>query len=221
MRSQVKKASLREMNIIKSPLILAAFCAAYFILSWFFPWEKFQIDSTISVSYFWDLLFCALVGITYRLPLSAPRRVALKGLAPRLIGVVALAIVSILFIQMSATASPFKYLERPVLQLLILAPLVEEFVFRYAIVGASLAAMESKRKVVLLSAILFSISHVPGIWHLPEPFWPFIYVQLGYTFLLGWIIAKARVRSGSVWEPVALHFCFNLCFYVAVIKGWI
>lgn len=207
------------MNFSKSPITLAAICAAYFILSWLFPWDRFQIDSTISISYLWDLLFCLLVGLAYKLPLKGPR--LKKGLLPRSVGALALAVLSILFIQMSATASPFKYLERPVLQLLILAPLVEELVFRYAILGASLAAIESKRKVVLISAILFSISHLPGLWHLPEPFRPFIYIQLAYTFILGWIIAKARVRSGSVWEPIALHFIFNLCFYAAVTKGWI
>ncbi len=210
------------MNLLKGPFTLAAICAAYFILSWFFPWERFQVDSTISISYLWDLLFCVLLGVGYRLPLKGPQiKKQLKGLLPRGIGTLFLAIGSILFVQMSNTLSPFKYLERPVLQLLVLAPLVEEFVFRYAIMGASLVALDSRKKAVLLSAVLFSISHLPGLWHLPEPFKPFIYIQLVYTFFLGWIIAKARVRTGGVWEPVALHFLFNLCFYIAVTKGWI
>lgn len=210
------------MNFIKNPYFLGGAISVYFLVAWFFPWELFQNDSTISISYLWDGLFALVLGLIYRLPLKPQeRRINLAGSVSRIIATVALAALSLLFIQMSATAAPFRFLERPILQLLILAPFLEEFVFRYAALGAALSVLRSKNKAMLLGAFLFSLSHLPGIWHLPEEFRAFILIQLAYTFALGWIISKSRVRTGGVLEPIILHFLFNLCFYIGVMKGWI
>lgn len=198
--------------------MLGAFIAAYFAVSWLFPWELFQVDSTISVSYGWDILFALVLGLLYRLPIAKGNY---AGVVPRAIAITALSCLSLLFLQMSAFPAPFRFLEKPALQLLVLAPLLEEFVFRYAILGAALKSLKSKNLAMLLVAFLFSLSHLPGLWHLPEEFRPFILIQLGYTFAMGWVIGKSRVRTGSVLEPILLHFLFNLCFYFAVVKEWI
>ena len=57
-----------------------------------------------------------------------------------------------------------------------------------------------KNYLLLCNAIMFSISHVPALFVLPKEFYGFIYLQLLYTFLLGWICAKARIRTGSTFE---------------------
>lgn len=206
------------MNLLKNPYALAALVALYFGVAWFFPWERFQVDSTISVSYVWDALFALVIGLLYKLPLSSG---TFSGVFPRIVAIIALAGASLFFLQLAAYPAPFRYLERPILQLLVLAPLLEEFVFRYAFLGASLNSLGSKNKALLLGAVLFSLSHVPAIWHLPNEFRPFVAVQLIYTFAMGWVIGKSRVRTGGVLEPVLLHLVFNLCFYLAMVKGWI
>lgn len=206
------------MNFIKSPYLFGALVVCYFAVTWFFPWDIFQIDSTVSVSYAWDLLFAAIVAILYGLPL---RIGSFSGALPRTIAMLSLAGLSLLFLQMTAYPAPFRYLERPILQLLVLAPILEELVFRYGILGASLKVTPSKNKAMLLGAFLFALSHLPGIWHLPPEFSPFIVIQVAYTFAMGWVLGKSRVRTGGVVEPILLHFLFNLCFYFAILKEWI
>lgn len=206
------------MKVLKKPIFLASVIAIYFSVAWLFPWENFQFNSTISVSYFWDILFATTIGLLYKLPIT---KITFTKAIPRSIAILFLAVVSIIFIRTVGAPAPFKYLERPILQLLILAPILEEFVFRYALMGASLESINNENKAMLLGAFLFSLSHLPGVWHLPGEFHPFIYVQLTYTFFMGWVICKARVRTGGVVEPIFLHFLFNLCFYISTSKGWI
>ena len=199
-------------------LFLVSLIFVYFGVAWFFPWETIQIDSTVSVSYLWDVCFSLLIGFLFHL---SPRGAKAKGLWTRSLAIFLLAVLSIGFLRMVAYPVPFRYLELPILQLLVLAPLFEELVFRYAILGGLLKELNSKNKALLASSFLFSLSHLPGAWHLPPEFTPFIMIQLVYTFAMGWVIGKARVRTGGILEPVALHFLFNLCFYASVLQGWI
>ncbi|MEX0797974.1 MAG: CPBP family intramembrane glutamic endopeptidase [Bacteriovoracaceae bacterium] len=210
------------MKLQKNIFIVLAFVALYFGVAWFFPWELAQLDSTVSIAYLWDVLFAVLIGIAYQLPLKKPTWPKhFKGALARCLVILLLALTSIMFLKMASIATPFRYLERPILQLLILAPLLEELVFRHAFLGALLRALNSETKALLISSFLFSVSHLPGIWHLPEEFRPFIVIQLVYAFAMGWVIGKARTRTGAVWEPIFLHFLFNLCFYFAVLRGWV
>ena len=198
--------------------LLGGLTVLYYGVGWFFPWELFQVRSTISVSYLWDLVFAIICGLLYGLNFRAFNS---KGVFVRFLAISGLASISILALQLSAVKVPFKFLELPFLQLLILAPLVEEIVFRYAFLGAYLQVLQSKNKALLISSLLFSLSHLPGMWHLPEEFGLFVLIQLVYTFFMGWIIGKARIRTGGVLEPIGLHFIFNLFFYIAVVNAWI
>tara|TARA_B100000212_G_scaffold339039_1_gene316683 strand:- start:276 stop:893 length:618 start_codon:yes stop_codon:yes gene_type:complete len=200
----------------KHSIIAIGTTLIYFGVAWFFPWKLFQIDSTISISYLWDILFCVVVGGTFSVPLKGSN---LNGMVVRILAITALGCLSLFVLNYSGVEVPFKFLEHPIIQLLILAPIVEEFVFRYALLGLYLQRIKSKNVGLLASSVLFSISHLPGMWHLPQEFAAFVYIQLGYTFCMGWIIGKARIRTGGVLEPIILHFIFNLLFYVAVIKG--
>ncbi|MBC76448.1 MAG: hypothetical protein CME64_10580 [Halobacteriovoraceae bacterium] len=202
--------------INKNSLIAVGTTVLYFAVAWFFPWKLFQVDSTISVSYVWDFVFCLGVGSAFSLPL---RPASISGLFVRVLAIAALGCLSLFILNYSGVEVPFKFLEHPIIQLLILAPIVEELVFRYALLGLYLQRIKSRNIGLLASSVLFSLSHAPGMLHLPEEYTTFVYIQIGYTFCMGWIIGKARIRTGGVIEPIGLHFIFNLLFYVAVIKG--
>jgi uncharacterized protein len=81
--------------------------------------------------------------------------------------------------------------------------IIEEIAFRGIILG-SLADPLGPRQAVLVSAALFSIIHlsVPGIPHL---------------LVLGIGLGALRVRSGSLYPGVLMHFCHNL---LVVIQEW-
>src|SRR5690554_6901622 len=117
------------MNLLFNPIALTALVALYFGVAWFFPWDLFQGNSTISVAYAWDALFDLSLGLLYRLP---PRIGSLRGMLPRAVVIVILAAASVYFLQTLERPTPFRYLEKPFLQLLALAPILEEIVFRYA-----------------------------------------------------------------------------------------
>lgn len=189
----------------------------YFSIAWLYPWDKIQWDSTISISYLFDILFCVISLFVFKLRLKVKGQ-DLKGATSRIIAIVGIASFSLFLVNISKFPAPFKYIEQLFLQILILAPIVEEFIFRFAIFGATEKYFKNKNHLLLSNSLLFSISHAPGIFMLPSQFHGFIYIQLGYTFLLGWICSKARLKTGSIIEPIIIHFVFNLLFYIAVIQ---
>jgi membrane protease YdiL (CAAX protease family) len=99
-----------------------------------------------------------------------------------------------------------------------LAPIIEEFVFRFAFYEILKKKVANRKTLYFLNALLFSISHAGALSVLPKEFFPFIFFQIGYTFILGWICTKAKDDSNSIVEPIILHFVFNFLFYLAVVN---
>ncbi|MBQ8004014.1 MAG: CPBP family intramembrane metalloprotease [Oscillospiraceae bacterium] len=78
----------------------------------------------------------------------------------------------------------------------MLGPFVEELMFRGVLLkmfGAACGTVTAS----FITAALFAMSHT-------EP------VQMLYTFVLGIILAAVRVKSTSLWSPLALHLSFNI-----------
>ena len=189
----------------------------YFAIAWFFPWDLIQWDSSISISYLFDILFVLIVTVSFKL-FHFEFSLHLKGLIARSVAIIAAAIFSMFLINLFGLKAPFKYVENLALQILILAPIIEELIFRQAFYGVFSRYFEHPRHNLLLNSFLFSLSHLPAIWILPDEFKSFIIAQLFYTFLLGWLCAKSRMKSRTIFEPIVLHFIFNLLFYIAVKK---
>lgn len=187
----------------------------YFYMSWFFPWDVFQIKSTISITYIFDIVFVFFTLLVLKKK-SLVGSLDLKGTSIRVVLVLIAGIICVLLTKSIGLKSPFKYVEHLLLQILILAPIVEELVFRGAFIGVFENSKLKKPVVVYLNALLFSMSHLPALWHLPEEFHGFIGFQLFYTLVLGWVCAQSRVKTKGVLEPIILHFFFNLVFYIAV-----
>jgi len=79
--------------------------------------------------------------------------------------------------------------------LLIWAPLAEELVFRYVLVGALHDV--SPVLAIGMSGVLFGLVHARG---------PLPKIVMGCLF--AWLYAK----SGTLWVPIAMHFAWNgLC----------
>tara|TARA_B100001971_G_scaffold215192_1_gene259898 strand:- start:152501 stop:153109 length:609 start_codon:yes stop_codon:yes gene_type:complete len=185
----------------------------YFAMAWLFPWKDYQIDSTISISYIWDILFCILVSLLLKTPFKINLN---KGFIIRAPLLALMALLCVYIAKWTNLNAPFRYIENLAMQIIILAPLIEELVFRHALYEV---IKKSKLKMLfqyILGSLLFSLSHAPAIYYLPADFHGFIYFQLIYTFILGWIIIKARERSDSLLEPIVLHFIFNFIFYLSV-----
>lgn len=81
---------------------------------------------------------------------------------------------------------------------ILLAPLVEELIFR----AGAIRNLRQKLPMVatiLLSSLLFSLAHIGSL-----NLW-----QLLYTFILGAAAALLYVWSDSIYPAIVCHFCFN------------
>jgi len=172
---------------------------------------------SISVSYVFDVMFALTV-----LSLSGKKnyigKTIPKNLIIRLVLVFGVALLAVTILHLSEPlVAPFKHVNYLFIQILILAPIIEELVFRGAIYELFKNAGIPIWVNNLVNSILFSLSHIAALYALPEEFHAFIYFQLKYTFVLGHLCAKSRERTHGVLEPIILHFAFNLVFYLAVV----
>lgn len=188
----------------------------YFSTSWFFPWENFQGDSTLSISYFFDVIVLIVFGLILRKKMLAPGKLTIKGSGIRIAVVVIYGLICIYMTKSLGFNSPFKYIDLQFVQLVLLAPFIEELLFRGVFYSVGRASGLNAQSNLVLNSLFFSISHLPAIWVLPAEFHNFIFFQLFYTFILGWLCVKARHRSEGIIEPYLLHLIFNLEFYFAV-----
>lgn len=195
----------------------------YFIILWVYSWESLSFLAfmePISPS----ILFDVIIGVG-GLYLLKQREIlgtlTLKGSGIRVAFTGVIAIVCILLTNLLGLLSPFKYIEMPFVQLLIIAPFLEELVFRGLFFGLGEKAQLSSKVNVLYNSILFSISHAPAIWIISPEFHTFIIFQMFYTLGLGFICAQSRYKSQGLGEPILLHFIFNLVFYISVYMKYI
>ena len=187
----------------------------YFYMSWFFPWDTFQVESSISITYVFDIIFGIVTLLIYKkknLIGSIDKVLFLKHMGV----VIGLGICLVGFSLLVKFNAPFKFIDHLFIQILVLAPIIEELVFRGAIFEVHANSKLKKMAIIGLSSVLFSISHTPALWHLPSEFHSFIIFQLFYTLILGWICAYSRALTGGIVAPISLHFGFNLVFYIAI-----
>ena len=88
--------------------------------------------------------------------------------------------------------------------MVILAPLVEEYVFRKQILDRT--RKYGEKLAVFLSALTF------GLFHLNL-------FQFFYTFGLGWLLAYIYMRTGRLRYPVLIHSIVN--FVGSVVAPWV
>lgn len=109
---------------------------------------------------------------------------------------------------------PFVYLSAPFIQLVFIAPLLEEWIYRFSWGSLSIKSEVQNEKIVNITAIIFALSHMPAIFYLGSDFYLFFALQFVYTFILGIICGRAFVDEGSLFTSVLSHVLFNLTFYL-------
>ncbi len=78
----------------------------------------------------------------------------------------------------------------------IMAPLVEEILFR----GLVLSRLQKAMPVwgaLILSSVIFGMMHGQILW-------------ICYTSLVGLVLGAVALKTGSTWAPMFMHFAFNL-----------
>jgi len=100
------------------------------------------------------------------------------------------------------------------LLLLIVAPVLEEFIFRYALWEAVSDLVKSDELKVWISSLLFSIGHLISMFMISPDFRPFVLYQSFYVIILGFGVSQMRIKTGSITGSILIHFLFNLGFYL-------
>lgn len=99
--------------------------------------------------------------------------------------------------------------------LLVVAPVLEELIFRFFLWEPLEALIKKPWVVWVVTSVVFSYSHLHSIWFVPDEIYPFIEYQTAYTFLLGLGCGYFVYRYHSIAGAIAVHFAFNLGFYLA------
>lgn len=99
-----------------------------------------------------------------------------------------------------------------ILFLLIIAPILEEMIFRFSI-WQPLEYIHSWF-AYLGTSLLFAYSHFHAYWFIPEEFHKFVFYQTAYTLLLGLICGYFIKKYSSLSEAILIHFSFNFGFYL-------
>lgn len=98
--------------------------------------------------------------------------------------------------------------------LLVVAPLLEEFIFRFALWEAVSDLIKNEELRVWISAILFSLGHLVSMYLVSPDFRPFILYQSMYVIILGIGTSQMRLKTGGILGSILIHFLFNFGFYV-------
>lgn len=98
--------------------------------------------------------------------------------------------------------------------LLVVAPILEEFIFRFALWEAVGDLIKNEELQVWISSLLFSLGHLVAMYMLSPDFRPFVLYQSMYVIILGFGVSQMRIKTGGVLGSILIHFLFNLGFYL-------
>ncbi len=102
-----------------------------------------------------------------------------------------------------------------ILMLLMVAPVLEEALFRFLIWQSALHVGFRPRITLVLTSAIFSYAHFHAVWFVSPDVIPFVYFQTGYTFFLGLACGLFVLRYASLAGAMLVHFGFNLGFFLA------
>jgi len=170
------------------------------------------LSNLIVVLLYWLILWCRKKKLSEYTGLTAPRAINVVGAA--VAGVALNVAVGCVLQQLPLPSEMIQEYAEGMEELLggsflivlltvaIAAPLVEEIVFRGALLRALRNAMNTPL-AVLVSSALFALAHVGPI-------------QVTYAFIIGVILCVVRLASGSLWCTIAMHIAFNAANYMLI-----
>ncbi len=173
-------------NVLSASMIITGSAVCSVITVILFLWRKWAV---VSLAWLkngnWDVLFwSAIISLGTLLP-----SVWLQDLLPELPDAMGDTFKMIMH-------NPFGYL-----MICLFAPLVEELVFRGAILKSLLKVFKNHWVAILISAVFFAVVH-------------FNPAQMPHAFLIALLLGWMYYRSGSILPGIALHWVNNTAAYV-------
>ena len=174
---------------ITAPMLILASAVTSIAIGALFIWKRYaDVSPAYLRSRQWGVFFwCALAAVGTIIPSAA-----LQELMPALPD------------YLSGTFKAIMGHNFGYLTLCLLAPLVEEVVFRGAILRTLLRAFGSHWAAITVSALLFAVVHL-------NP------AQMPHAFLMGLLLGWMYYRTGSILPGVVLHWVNNTVAYAVTI----
>ena len=110
---------------------------------------------------------------------------------------------------------PFDLTSRETLLfLLILGPVLEEFLFRQALWSATEVMADNRLVAFLGTSALFAFGHFFSYFFLPKEYQPFIIYQTAYVSIIALWWGFNILKRGVITTTILLHLAFNFGFYM-------
>jgi membrane protease YdiL (CAAX protease family) len=198
---------------------LAILFSLYFACLVFIPWHDLFPESSVPLSYLWDIVFTVMAYFWCRQPLyfrfQDQRLLALYAAVT-----LSLAVLAIIIMNLIGVTHAFSMLDHLFIEMVVVAPILEELVFRLAFGLATQETSLPERKQALINAGIFSFAHLIAYFVVPDVFKGFIIAQTFYTFFLGYFCFQIFQKTRNILYSIFLHFIFNLTFYAFIKFQW-
>jgi len=166
-------------------------------------------------SYLFELVFVILVILLLRVPQLG--RWSFKGLSLDLSSSVIVGFLLALLMSFSQISIPFDLTTAwGILLLILVGPILEEFIFRFAL-WECFDHLHSKKELNLyFSSFLFSFAHFFALTWVPAELRSFVLIQGLYTLHLGLWTSKRRQATEGLLAPSLVHIGFNVGFFLGI-----
>ncbi len=202
-RSKIKPASL----------------AVFFLC--IYPWSRYSLSGLIDLGgpyalYIFEI-FLGLFGLLLMRPgglrRSAPHPIRL--VAPLLAAGFGTGLIVFLCARIMGLAIPFDLNDKQtIFALLIIAPIVEELIFRGLLWRSMEILKIESRHIMWITTLLFALAHFEAFSRVGAEIKIYVLYQTVYVIPLSILCASARLRSLNIYYSVSVHFLFNLAFYL-------
>jgi membrane protease YdiL (CAAX protease family) len=179
--------------------------------------DTFWNNYSIYYSYLFEFVFVVVTFLYYqkkkqiKIEFKIPQKIILKSTPWFFLGYI--------FHKLANVANvpiPFNFKSYELIfLLLILAPILEEFIFRMSLWESVDDFIKNDELKIWISTFLFSAGHLISLFYVPSEFKSFVLFQTMYVVILGIGASKIRIETKSVSGAILLHFLFNLGFLIA------
>jgi len=101
-----------------------------------------------------------------------------------------------------------------ILFLLLIGPILEEFLFRQALWSAMQVMADNRLVAFIGTSALFVFGHFFSYFFLPKEYQPFILYQTAYVSIIALWWGFNILKRGVITTTVILHIAFNFGFYM-------
>lgn len=202
---------------MKNTFLYVIIILIYFLVTNLFPWNKYLKHTTISSSYIFDFLYPIFLILVLRLKQNLFTIKKIK----RLMVTVGLSFSFGFFCLFLANfleiVVPLTHVKHLFLQLFILAPLSEELLYRGVFFNLGERSTLSGKFNIILNSFLYGFSYLVALWYLPTQFHSFIYLQVIYSFFLGFLCCIEYQYQKNLLSPISIRIAFSSALYLGVV----